>query len=296
VESAEDRRIREMQEEAFRRKVDDRKRQQQARTSQTFSQVMQKQAEKGHHRRRVAQDAAARQSETRQKQAALTQRQLPAAPKHQETLRRAAVKHAVNQNLESLKKHSAQTKAETLVDRRNGFQSEERVERGHLQQSDHRDLERDHRHTEEKTAEVKEEMRRELADTIDGHRPHEPHTRDRSGGGDGDDRQEQAMAAAVSPAAKRPRPTPTLPAETLQEVVRAIWTASREDGRTHLLVELKGQGLEGAQLEVRKEAGAIHCTFHGCSAPMRQAIQSAKGRLNCQLAQRGLRLGRLHFG
>lgn len=293
VESSDDRRIRELNEEAYRRKVDNLKRDQQARTSRTFTEVMDQKA-KTERSQRTSEERAAHTHRERVAKEAVKHRKQPSSRAHQEMLRKSALQRGIQGKMESLRQQSARAQSEVMAERGTGFLAEARSERERLTAVDRREREHDADLEQDKQAELQEELQRDLRDPIDGHRHHSPGQRDRSGGDEDGRDPAQAVAAVQTPT--KPRAAPEIPPETLQEVVKAMFAAAKEDGRTRLIVELKGKGLEGVRLEVRQENHEIQCTFTGCSPRMRQSLQAAQPRLEAQLGKRGLKLGRLNFG
>lgn len=295
VESSEDRRIREMTEAAFRRKADHRKRTQQALTSQSFSQVMAKKAESEQAHRASEQRGSEMKRQTMARQALLLRRSAPKPHDPRQVLHRAAIQQAAEDERQRLRHASTQQQGGVLADRRSQFGRRETLEAERQRQTDLRVDERDLDRVEDKDEEVREEVRRERQDPIDGQGHRDPHHRDRSSG-DSDEGRDPAQAVQAAEGPRRRFVDAPVSPEALQEIVEALFAAHREDGRSRLLVELKGPGLEGARLEITKESGAFHCSFFGLSASTARSLREAQPRLQARLGERGLKLGRLNFG
>lgn len=99
----------------------------------------------------------------------------------------------------------------------------------------------------------------------------------------------KAPTARANGAAGAPAP---LPPELLKRIAATL-TKVVEDGRTRLRVKLRGPGLEGVELDVRAEGGEVVCEFSGCNDRLRRDLEGASTKLGSMLSRRGLRLRRL---
>lgn len=107
------------------------------------------------------------------------------------------------------------------------------------------------------------------------------------------DEQRRETAAEATGGAREAQgsagPTKSLPPEVLKRIAQTI-TKVVDDGRTRIRVRLKGQGLEGVELEIKAEDGKISCAFSGCNDQLRRDLEQAESALGSALAQRGLEL------
>ena len=277
-------RIREVNQSELRRRTDQAKRSQQARVERSFQQVM---ADRG--RERMAQQAHRQSAPTTAgTREPASQRLLAQVRTHGQAVNRdQAKKAALSRSLAggALKSRAkghrtdaveAETRADQLLTV--GGEEVERVQ-DHLRDQDVQEL----RTTEEQQAEVTKEGPGDEAVDRDGKQRQQQHQ------GSGADEQASAEGAAAADNAARARPV-QIPPALIQQLVNAVFKAVDADGRTQMLVHLRGGPLDGVKLEVRAEDGQVECTFHGCNREMEGLIKGGRQLLAGGLARRGLKL------
>lgn len=98
-----------------------------------------------------------------------------------------------------------------------------------------------------------------------------------------------APAAHAAPGAGAPR----LPPEVLQKLVERVFAGVTPEGLSQFTIELRGDVLGGARLDVTGKDGKISCTFHTSDTNVGRLLKASEGPLARALAQKGLSLERL---
>ncbi len=123
-----------------------------------------------------------------------------------------------------------------------------------------------------------------------------------AGGGEGGagmdmgGQRQPGMAAVAPPAAEGQAPAahaPRMPPEVVQRLVERVFAGVTPDGLSQFTIELKGDVLGGARLDVTGKDGKISCTFHTDDRNVGRLLKASEGALARAFAQKGLTLDRL---
>jgi hypothetical protein len=96
-------------------------------------------------------------------------------------------------------------------------------------------------------------------------------------------------AQAAAPGAGAPR----LPPEVIQKLVERVFAGVTPEGLCQFTIELRGDVLGGARLDVTGKDGKISCTFHTSDANVGRLVKASEGALARAFAHKGLSLERL---
>ncbi len=284
-DNSDNRRIREMNEAAHDKKIRNEKKSAEARSEQTFREVMQKKS-----RVETAQRDSTKK-DTKDKtteQESVLDRIRKRAPKSKvDRDRRAALQRSMQGGL--LKKNALKAGEDARAEsaRAEELTNKSELELEHVDKETRRDDDYDNVRTEEKQAEVLQESHgdapTERADP-DGRRQQ----RQGQGGSKG---QGDNNARAVEGPRRSGRPA--IPQEVLQRLVSAIYKAVSADGRTSMQITLKGGKLEGVTVKIDASGGKVSCEFGNCPKDVKAMLQKGQSALAKGLSRRGLKLERL---
>ena len=76
----------------------------------------------------------------------------------------------------------------------------------------------------------------------------------------------------------------------IREIAKAIAIAAASDGKSEVMIQLKGPMFEGVTLKVGLRKGKVRCSFDGCDRNTRNLIDASKGELMRALSKKGLEL------
>lgn len=288
-ESNDDRRIREMNEAALRRKVDGEKKDQERRVQKAFNEVIQERQHKETAKKERTKEAAQKDPTEKQR---LLDRVRKGPPKDsREGARRAALSRAIHGDLQKKGARSQEESARAMDGRATEHSARSKDEIEHVEREARTEDEREHSTREDKQSEIAKDARRDARDgrvDPDGERRREK----REHGGS---REEKTPGIQGTEGPRQANPV-RIPREVLEKIVSAIHAAVKADGRTTMQVSLRGPGLEGVQLEVHAEKGRVRCAFHGANDELRSLLTGSKDALAAGLERRGLTLAGLTFG
>lgn len=157
----------------------------------------------------------------------------------------------------------------------------------------------DQRDTEAKgRKETDRAERREAHDPLGAIAGDEQPEQGASGDGGGMDMggQQQPGFIAQPQAAEQAAPgsgAPRLPPEVLQRLVERVFAGVTPEGLSQFTIELKGDVLGGARLDVTGKDGKISCTFHTSDPNVGRLLKASEGALARAFAHKGLSLERL---
>jgi hypothetical protein len=147
--------------------------------------------------------------------------------------------------------------------------------------------------------ETEREERREAHDplgAVAGDEQREQGTGGEGAGGMDMGGQQQPGFIAQPQAAQQAAPgagAPRLPPEVLQRLVERVFAGVTPEGLSQFTIELKGDVLGGARLDVTGKDGKISCTFHTSDQNVGRLLKASEGALSRDFAQKGLSLERL---
>lgn len=292
VDNNDNQRIKEMQEAQFRKKVDAEKKDQQARVTRSFNEVMSDKS-----RRKMAQQSVQNQQASEETQArgkrVLDQVRAQAKDTKQpaELARKAALSRATHGHLSKKRAVDGQEAQVAVNERVEDLVSKNEEDVNRIDKEIDREEELDTQRTEEQQYEHKAENAQPDRVDADG-RGNKQQGRDRQGEGR-EERQAEGVEAAEGPRAAH---HVKLPSDLIQKIVARLFQAISGDGRTSLQLDLKGDGLDGVTLKVASENGRVSCSFEGCSPELKTALRKGKPALTRALAKRGLKLVTLGVG
>ncbi len=102
---------------------------------------------------------------------------------------------------------------------------------------------------------------------------------------------ETSMAAGAQ--AAQGAHAPQLPPEVLQQLVNRVFAGVTPEGLSQFTVELRGDVLGGARLDVVAKDGKITCTFHTDDKNTARLLKASEGQLARAFARKGMTLDRL---
>ncbi len=283
VDDSDNQRIREMQETEYRNRVDREKRDNEARTTRSFNEVM-SQKNRGQLAKQAAQNK--KTSEERETQGKNVLDQVRGQEKKDKTAselgRKAALSRAANSSL--LKKRAVEGQASRVDNeqRTDELTTKGQDDKDRIETEVERDDEKEAVRTEERQAEHR--LGNEHPDRVDADGQNQRQQQQQR---EPEREAAEAIGAAEGPAAPH---KPSIPPDLIEKIVGRLFQAINPDGRTSLQVDLKGEGLEGVTLKIAAEHGRVSCTFEGCSPELKSALRSGKPALTRGLAKRGMKL------
>lgn len=285
-DNSDNRRIREMNETAHDRKLRNEKKGLEARSEQTFREVMQSKAQKDGAQKKATEKNAER---TNKEEQSVLDRIRKRAPKSGvERDRRAALQQQLKGGL--LKKNAlkAGENARAEAARAEELTNKSELELEHVDKEARREDEHEVVRSDEKQADVVKEQNfgapTERADP-DGRQ------RQNQNQGRGGNERNQNEATAVENTRHATRSA--IPQEVLQRLVSAIYKAVSADGRTSMQITLKGGKLEGVTVKIDTTGGKVSCEFGNCPKDVKTMLERGKSALAKGLSRRGLKLDRL---
>ena len=283
-------RIKEMNEADLRRKQDEQKRVQEKAVQRSFNTVIRERRQKDQARHETAlHEEGQRNAKDEQKRTgkSILQQIRGRNPRREKELsRRAALANATQANLHKRGTNAIDDTHSAEANRTAELLERTSQENEHIRETSKEEEDRDLEAREHRQAEVKSHNRGD--GTVDPDGGQNQQNRGRQGGKN-DERRTEAAAAATAATGS----APVLPAPLIQRLVSAIYKAATADGRTHLVLELKGGRLDGVQLTVSAEDGRVRCKLSGCDDDLAQGLERAKQSLARGLERRGLHLDEL---
>lgn len=283
--SSDEQRIKEMNEAQLRKKKDIDKKDQKTRTEKSFDQVMTEKSQREKAQRlgqkKLAKEAGKEKAKTEQ----TTQKVLQRLPRDaKEVKKRAALFQASNQGQNAKRASLAEGAKDAEANRTVGLVEQAETEREVHETEVLKDELKEAVQESEQFYEVR------LDQDIQGQQ--QPVERDKgqrgdggqqSGGDDGGAKSVEKKGGAGGAGKLSP--------ELIERLVGAIYTATQVDGRSEVVVQLKGAMLDGVTLRVQaSKRGKIRCTFEGCDKQTKNLIEASKGELMRGLARKGLDL------
>ena len=282
-DSSDDQRIKEMQEQKFRQKVDREKKDQQTRLNKSFNEVMGEKSRRDLAKKSTANQKASEETQTRGKNILNQVRDQAKNKKTPSELgRKAALARAANLGMAKKRKADAQ-EGKAAVDERVedvSTKSQDDVER--LEKEIERDEELDTKRADEQNTEHR--LENAQPDRVDpdgrGNQQRQQHQ-----GGQSEKKAEGVESAdGVRGSNKVQIP------ENIIQIVAKLFQKISPDGRTSLQLDLKGEGLDGVTLKIASENGRVSASFEGCSPELKSALKKGKPALMRALAKRKLKL------
>lgn len=289
-ESSDDQRIREMQETEYRNRADAEKRSNQERTTKSFQEVMSTRTSREQAQRleqqRSSQEAGAKQlREGKDAPGQLLQRGAVANPEArpgQALAKHAAMSQAMQGTLSKVRSNLTENARAAETERNSEIVMKSDDERERIG----KDVDRE-RITEAQKADDAAQRPLEAKIDPDADRSHKD--RDRRGKGEQSDGKPKTEGVTAAEGPRAPHAV-KIPQELIEKIANAVQVAMAADGRTELVISLKGTMLDGVTLKVTARKGKVNCTFEGCDKQLGNLIESSKGELMRQLGKRGLEL------
>ena len=277
-----DRRIREMNEQQLRKKVDTEVRVDKGRRENAFTEVMSQKLQKEQPKQNARKQAehgttGDKGAEGRQ---AKTQRQVVdprkmAKLKRQAAMSRLGIATQAKGGKKSLEKTKGQESERVNELDRNNEDDVRRADR----EGRAEDVREGHKADEKLTV-------RADPDAVQGQGQQQKQT----DAGTGGDQSNQDSAAIASTEGAKGAAGTKLPQEMLEAIAKAVAVAFAKDGKTEMQIALKGPMLEGVTLRVSARKGKVRCIFEGCEKQTRNLIESSKGDLMRALSKKGFDL------
>ena len=283
-DTPEQQRVNDANEAQRRRRVDQSKKLDQNRKSVAFSDVMQQKTQQEKNQKRNSQRAADKDTRSRQAQPQQQSRNAKGLIKsRRELAKRAAVSHAAAKGGARARNVDVEAGKRAEVDRYGEIESAAETERERIQNT---------------TLEEQSELLLTEEGGLGGGLEIDP---DRERSSDEDKQQEQnsgqhegqpepqaltveATGSSTSEGGKR------LPDIVIREIAKAIAVAAASDGKSEVMIQLKGPMFEGVTLRVGLRKGKVRCSFDGCDRNTRNLIDASKGELMRALSKKGLEL------
>jgi hypothetical protein len=289
IDESDNQRIREMQETELRNRVDQAKKDNDARVTRSFAEVMKQkgQTEEGQKlaRSKQTKDADQKKASEQSVLGGLVKR----SPKEAAELsKRAALSHAMQSNLSKVRAKQADEAGRAESSRTEDIAARSEEDKDRIDKEVHEDADADAIRTEERDVEQKRERAEAEGRPDQGRTDERGGRRDQDRGGGQEERRPESVQAAQAP--KRASEVHQLTQELIDKIVSAIHTAHVADGRTEMHIDLKGTLLDGVRLKVSAENGKVKCSFEGCDKSLKNLIESSKGALMRGLSKRGLSL------
>lgn len=278
-------RIRDMNEADRRREDDDKKRLREKSTERSFSAVIRARRQRQEARRNA--DRNDRRSAAAGVRAHIRHN---AVGRQRDLARRAEIGHALQTKLHARGANAVEDTQTAQTHRTAELATRTIEENAHVRETNRE---------EQRDGDAREEHRAELQridrDGGDGG------AIDRDGRRNGQDQEHQGSTheerrtevAPSGPARAAGGAAPVIPSPLIQRLVSAIYKAATADGRTHLMLELRGGRLEGVRMTVSAAEGRVRCTLSGCDRALAQGLERAEPSLSHGLARRGLQLDAL---
>lgn len=277
-------RIREMNEAALRRKVDDEKRGVDSRLRKSFDQVMSERSRGEQSKKASDQQGARKEAEAKPKtgQDVLARVRAQGPRQQAELARRAALSRSL----------AGEQAGRRTQDGVLGKRAEEARTSDLLKRTEDEGtfVERERRSEEEREVRLTEEKQADAKQAAHGEAPVErrdegrKQNRDR---GKEDEKKAEVVASAGGPRAAH---VVQIPKEIIDKLVAAIQSAVGPDGRTSMQLTLKGSDLDGVKLHITAENGAVSCQLEGVNPRLGRMIEQSRSVLDQALKKRGLRL------
>jgi hypothetical protein len=283
VDDSDNQRIKEMQEAELRQRVDREKRDNEARITKSFNEVMTKRSQ-GQLDKQANQNKKASEEQQTKGRSVIDQAKSKEsnAKSASELSRKAALSRAAQSSL--LKSRAVEGQEARIV----AEQRTEELSAKAEEDKDRIDREIDKEEmletarTEEQQTEKK--LGHEPSDKVDpdGKNPKQQQRGKEEG-------KERAEGVETAESVRGPH-QPAIPPDVIEKIVSRLFQAISPDGRTSLQMDLKGEGLEGVTLKISSENGRVSCSFEGCSNELKAALRNGKPALTRALAKRGMKL------
>ncbi len=285
-DSPDEQRIREMNEQAFRQKVDAEKKVRSDQQRVAFNEVMRQTTQSKDAQTRSkkgAEKAVAERDGEQQRSGAQLRRAVPRDQR--EAARRAALAKATTGGLgRAREKATAETKGNEQL-RSTALEVGGREERERID----KDVRKEELHEAQREAEGTGELGRADATEPDS-LSLDPRQRRAEGGGAGSDDGRGNDGIAAAQATRGAGGAAKLPEAVVESLAKAVAIAAAREGGAEVVVSLQGAMFEGVTLRVSAKKGKVRCTFQGCDKQTKNLIESSRGDLMRALSKRGLEL------
>lgn len=281
--NSDNRRIREMNEAAYRQQLDRDKQTQEAKHRQSFQELLSQKGREITQRRLDPAPGERQKAQNAERQSRVLAHVRPKTPKGGPKLPgllgRQAARAKASQSRETA--HLGTQKAESEVGELHTDRSGRELRR----------IDDDTQKREQEQEIRREEKQAALADPgqaitlLDDSARREKR---QHGGGQGGSSHHEAEAPVSG--VKLRRSAAAIPPEILRQLVQTIYQAVKADGRTSLRLTLKGGAMEGVELEVEANQGEVSCRFEGLSPKLKRQLHDGEAALGAALKRRGLHL------
>ena len=281
-DSADAQRIQEMNEADLRRKQDEKQRLREKVVERSFNEVI-RERRRRENAAQLKRSERGRNETKRATESVLSHIRRSLPHRERELARRTGLAH-------TLQKSSAKALEDAQaaeMERAGDLLARSDEDNTYAQETTREGEERGDGAREERLAELQQASRGGGPVDADGRR------KDRDQDSDSGGHEEARTEVGGVGAARSGRAAPSIPSPLIQRLVSAIYKAATADGRTHLMVELKGGRLDGVRLTVSAEEGRVRCKLSGCDRALAQGLERAKPSLSRGLARRGLQLDEL---
>lgn len=285
-------RIQEMNEADLRRKQDKQKRLEKKAVERSFDAIIQERRQKQKAQRETANQERAQEGTASEKrragQGVLAHIRRHSSRQERELARRAVMSNAAQSNMHKQGARMVEDTQAAESHRAAELLTRTATENEHVRETNREEEDRGLDAQEQRQTEVEQANREDGSVDADGRR--QGHSRGREDGNSEDRRLNAGAGGATQSAGGA---APVVPGPLIQRLVSAIYKAATADGRTHLVLELKGGQLDGVRLSVASENGHVRCQLSGCDTELARGLERAKQSLARGLARRGLQLHEL---
>jgi len=283
-DTPEQQRVNDANEAQRRRRVDQSKKLDQNRRNVAFADVMQQKTQQERNQKRNSQRAAAKDTRNQQTQPQQQTRNAKGLLKsRRELAKRAAVSQAAAKGGTRARNVDVEAGKKAEVDRYGEIDSaaetdRERVKNATLEEQSEILL------TEEGVHGSGLDIDPDRERSSDDDRQQEQQSGQHEGQPEPQMLTVEATGSSTSEGGKR------LPDIVIREIAKAIAVAAASDGKSEVMIQLKGPMFEGVTLRVGLRKGKVRCSFDGCDRNTRNLIDASKGELMRALSKKGLEL------